>query len=141
MEYAIEVNGLTKHYPEFSLDHISFQIPKGSIVGFIGENGAGKSTTIKAILKQQICMEKNIPAATAYENKVIVLQTLNNAFGYGTDLEFAKELFNIPLPDRYQWLEDKVDESLRVANASFENYNDVMQFLENLKGGKYGTIK
>lgn len=92
-------------------------------------------------LKQQICMEKNIPAATAYENKVIVLQTLNNAFGYGTDLEFAKELFNIPLPDRYQWLEDKVDESLRVANASFENYNDVMQFLENLKGGKYGTIK
>lgn len=92
-------------------------------------------------LKQQICMEKNIPSATAYENKVIVLQTLNNAFGYGTDLEFAKELFNIPLPDRYQWLEDKVDESLRVANASFENYNDVMQFLENLKGGKYGTIK
>ena len=50
MEYAIEVNGLTKHYKDFTLDNVSFQVPSGSIVGFIGENGAGKSTTIKAIL-------------------------------------------------------------------------------------------
>lgn len=50
MEYAIEVKGLTKHYKDFTLDNISFQVPSGSIVGFIGENGAGKSTTIKAIL-------------------------------------------------------------------------------------------
>lgn len=50
MEYAIEVQGLTKHYPGFTLDHVSFSVPAGSIVGFIGENGAGKSTTIKALL-------------------------------------------------------------------------------------------
>ena len=50
MDYAIEVKGLTKKYNGFTLDHVSFQIPTGSIVGFIGENGAGKSTTIKAIL-------------------------------------------------------------------------------------------
>ena len=42
MEYAIEVQGLTKHYPGFTLDHVSFSVPAGSIVGFIGENGAGK---------------------------------------------------------------------------------------------------
>lgn len=47
---AIEVKGLTKRYQDFALDHVSFQVPAGSIVGFIGENGAGKSTTIKAIL-------------------------------------------------------------------------------------------
>ena len=50
MEYAIEVKGLTKHYPDFTLDQVSFQIPTGTIVGFIGENGAGKTTTIKALL-------------------------------------------------------------------------------------------
>ena len=47
---AIEVKNLTKKYDGFLLDNISFDIPEGSIVGFIGENGAGKSTTIKAIL-------------------------------------------------------------------------------------------
>lgn len=50
MKYAIEVEGLTKHYKDFTLDNVSFRVPAGSIVGFIGENGAGKTTTIKAIL-------------------------------------------------------------------------------------------
>ena len=50
MEYAVEVQGLTKRYPGFALDHVSFAVPSGSIVGFIGENGAGKSTTMKAVL-------------------------------------------------------------------------------------------
>lgn len=50
MEYAIEVNQLTKQYASFKLDNISFSVPKGSIMGFVGENGAGKTTTIKSIL-------------------------------------------------------------------------------------------
>ena len=49
-EYAIEVNNLTKKYDGFTLDNVSFKVPKGSIMGFIGQNGAGKSTTINAIL-------------------------------------------------------------------------------------------
>ena len=49
-ENAIVVRNLVKHYEGFKLDNICFEIPKGSIVGFVGENGAGKSTTIKAIL-------------------------------------------------------------------------------------------
>lgn len=50
MKNAIEVKDLTKQYPGFLLDKVSFTVPAGSIVGFIGENGAGKSTTIKAML-------------------------------------------------------------------------------------------
>lgn len=50
MENAISVKGLTKTYSDFKLDDVSFDLPKGSIMGFIGENGSGKTTTIKAIL-------------------------------------------------------------------------------------------
>ena len=47
---ALEVKGLTKVYPEFTLDKVSFCVPQGHISGLIGRNGAGKSTTIKGIL-------------------------------------------------------------------------------------------
>ena len=50
MEAALQVNDLTKTYPGFKLDHVSFTLPQGAVMGLIGENGAGKSTTIKAIL-------------------------------------------------------------------------------------------
>lgn len=48
-KYALELNGVTKQYKGFKLDNISFAVPQGSIVGLIGENGAGKSTTINLI--------------------------------------------------------------------------------------------
>lgn len=47
---ALKVTGLTKQYDDFALDNVSFEVPKGSIVGLIGENGAGKSTTLYAAL-------------------------------------------------------------------------------------------
>lgn len=50
MEYAIEIQGICKNYQDFRLDNVTFRVPSGSIVGLVGENGAGKSTTIKAIL-------------------------------------------------------------------------------------------
>jgi len=50
MDSILRIENLTKHYPDFTLDHISFAIPKGTIMGVIGENGAGKSTTINGIL-------------------------------------------------------------------------------------------
>lgn len=50
MKDVLTVKGLTKNYQDFTLDHVSFEIPQGSIVGLIGENGAGKSTIIKAVL-------------------------------------------------------------------------------------------
>lgn len=50
MTNAIEVTGLKKKYQAFALDNLNLTLPMGSIMGFIGENGAGKSTTIKAML-------------------------------------------------------------------------------------------
>ena len=47
---AIEIKDLTKEYDGFKLDNISLVLPSGCIMGLIGENGAGKSTTINSIL-------------------------------------------------------------------------------------------
>lgn len=50
MENILEVTGLNKNYPNFSLHDVSFALPDGCITGFIGKNGAGKTTTLKSIL-------------------------------------------------------------------------------------------
>ena len=47
---AMEIRGLCKTYPAFTLKDVSFAVPQGAVMGFIGRNGAGKSTTIKSIL-------------------------------------------------------------------------------------------
>ncbi len=46
---ALEVVNLTKRYPRFTLDGVSFSVEEGRVVGLIGRNGAGKSTTLKGI--------------------------------------------------------------------------------------------
>ncbi len=50
MENAIVVKNLSKKYKGFALDNVSFTLPSGCIMGFIGANGAGKSTTIRLML-------------------------------------------------------------------------------------------
>ena len=47
---VLEIKNLTKSYPGFTLDNLNLTLPSGCIMGLIGENGAGKSTTIKLIL-------------------------------------------------------------------------------------------
>ncbi len=50
MKYAIEIRGLCKDYGDFQLDHVDLLVPGGTIMGLIGENGAGKSTVIRCML-------------------------------------------------------------------------------------------
>lgn len=50
MSNAIEIKNVTKRFKKFTLNDVSFELPKGYIMGLIGPNGAGKTTTIKLIL-------------------------------------------------------------------------------------------
>ena len=97
MSNILSVNNLTKHYKDFTLDNISFAVPYGSIVGLIGENGAGKSTIIKTITnvihndggnvsmfgnKGTISVEEKNKLAVVFDGNnfpdVLTVQTLNN---------------------------------------------------------------
>ena len=72
-KYAVEIKDLVKNFDEFTLGPINLNIPKGTIVGYIGQNGAGKSTTIKLILGllQKNSGEINILGETDYSNPAI----------------------------------------------------------------------
>ena len=50
MEAVLSVQSINKHYPGFTLENVSFSLAPNRIMGLIGKNGAGKSTTLKAIL-------------------------------------------------------------------------------------------
>lgn len=50
MDEILKVKNLTKKYKDFYLDNLSFDLPKGTITGLIGENGSGKTTLIKSLL-------------------------------------------------------------------------------------------
>lgn len=50
MDNVLEVKALSKSYTDFTLKNISFNLPEGFIMGLIGPNGSGKTTTIRSIL-------------------------------------------------------------------------------------------
>ncbi len=51
MDKILEANGLRKEYRTFTLDGVTLEIPKGTILGLIGPNGSGKTTTIRMLMK------------------------------------------------------------------------------------------
>ena len=89
-ENAIEIKDLTKKYDGFTLDNVSFNVPKGSIMGFIGQNGAGKTTTINAIL--------NIVKKDSGEIKLLGLD--NEKDEYEAKKNMAAVFDELPFDDR-----------------------------------------
>ena len=68
MAYVIETENLCKQYKEtMAVSGVNMHVQKGDIYGFIGRNGAGKSTTLKMlngliypVLERSVCLEKNV---------------------------------------------------------------------------------
>ena len=89
-ENAIEIKGLTKRYDGFTLDNVSFDVPKSSIMGFIGQNGAGKTTTINALL--------NIVKKDEGEIKLLGLDSVKDEFEVKSQI--AAVFDELPFDDR-----------------------------------------
>lgn len=90
---VLEINNLTKQRGEFCLKNISFVLPKGYIMGYVGQNGAGKSTTIKLImeqLKHEIGIIK-VDGKTFEEDPVFY----KDAIGYIADECYLPEQFTV----------------------------------------------
>ena len=51
MKELLSVQGISKQYPGFRLENVSFSLQPGRIMGLIGKNGAGKSTTLKMCIR------------------------------------------------------------------------------------------
>ncbi len=49
-DVSVQFDGVSKRYTHFSLENVHLELPTGSIMGFIGANGAGKSTTIRILM-------------------------------------------------------------------------------------------
>ena len=126
---ALEIRNLTKAYPGFTLDNLNLTLPSGCIMGLIGENGAGKSTTIKLILdmihkdsgsiiilgkdntdsieltKEDIGVvmdEVGIPECLTVKQ---VGNVMKNTFCNWDDAEYARLVQKLALPDKKQFKE------------------------------------
>ena len=126
---ALEIKNLTKSYPGFTLDNLNLTLPSGCIMGLIGENGAGKSTTIKLILdmihkdsgsiiilgkdntdsieltKEDIGVvmdEVGIPECLTVKQ---VGNVMKNTFRNWDDAEYARLVQKLALPDKKQFKE------------------------------------
>ena len=129
-ENAIEIKDLTKKYDGFTLDKVSFNVPKGSIMGFIGQNGAGKTTTINAIL--------NIVKTDEGEIKLLGLDHEKDE--YDAKKQIAAVFDELPFDDRLNAI--TIDKVLREvfeewSSETFFNYLDRFSLPRKKKFGKF----
>lgn len=134
-ENALVVNGLTKQYKDFTLDGVSFAVPCGTIVGLVGENGAGKSTTMNAILGLiqkdagtiEIFGKQDAQIDNAVHNRIGVVFDGNNF----PDVLTARQLSNIFKKLYAEW--DEGEYSALLQKISLPLDKKIKEFSKGMK--------
>lgn len=106
---VLNVIGLCKEYPSFKLENISFSVKKGSIMGIIGRNGAGKTTALKSILN----LVKPTGGAIRYFDMDIISneREIKQRIGYaGGSVDFYKR--------------KKIKDIIKVTSSFYENWDE-----------------
>lgn len=111
MNNLLEINNLNKTYKNFELKDININVPKGTIVGFIGENGAGKTTTIKAILNLINIDSGNI-----------------NIFNtnYKENESLIKEDLGVVLDNSYLPEQLKINDINKIFKSAYKNWDETL---------------
>lgn len=141
---AIEILNVSKSFKDFKLDNISFNLPTGCILGLIGENGAGKSTTIKLLLdvlkmesgsinilgKEHKLLDKNDVGVITDEfgmpdclNALELESIMSSVFSNWNHNEYQRlcELLNIPTDKKFKELSMGNKMKVRIALAMSHN--------------------
>lgn len=129
-ENAIEISGVTKRYEGFTLDNVSFNVPKGSIMGFIGQNGAGKTTTIYSML--------NITNIDEGEIRLLGLDHIKNEHEIKSRLAVVFD--ELPFQDMFNASDmARIFEGLYTEwdNAAYRNYLERFKLPVKKKIGEY----
>ena len=90
---AIELKGLVKEYPGFRLGGLDLALPAGSIMGLVGENGAGKSTTIKLIMNA-IKRDAGSVSVLGVDNQSRAFSDIKEDIGVVLDEAYFPEVLN-----------------------------------------------
>ena len=93
MTNAIELHGLTKEYPGFRLGSLDLTLPSGSIMGLVGENGAGKSTTIKLIMNA-VHRDSGVVSVLGVDNQSAAFHAIKEDIGIVLDEAYFSEVLN-----------------------------------------------
>ena len=156
---ALEIKNLTKSYPGFTLDNLNLTLPSGCIMGLIGENGAGKSTTIKLILdmihkdsgsiailgkdntdsieltKEDIGVvmdEVGIPECLTVKQ---VGNVMRHTFCNWDDAEYARLVQKLALPDKKQFKEFSRGMKMKLGIAIALSHNAKLLILDEATSG------
>ena len=108
MNDYLEVKNLSKSFDNFQLHDITFTLPKGYIMGLIGPNGSGKTTTIKLIL--------NMLKRTEGEVKILGLDNI-------ADEQAAKKSLGVVFDSNYFSDDWKVSQVEKSVSVFYENWN------------------
>ena len=156
---ALEIKNLTKAYPGFTLDNLNLTLPSGCIMGLIGENGAGKSTTIKLILdmirkdsgsitilgkdnsdhieltKEDVGVvmdEVGIPECLTVKQ---VGNVMKHSFRSWDEAEFARLVQKLALPDKKQFKEFSRGMKMKLGIAIALSHNAKLLILDEATSG------